>query len=213
MKANVNKTKKGLYQLLGIVLLCFVIIILSYNFTYAWFRDSSETSSDPEVTIIGKIDLDVKTNFKISNLALAPDTSYTQDSSGNSLATTIKTTDEHNIDGAFVRVKFVCNRSEISLIFNNNITTSADYTDGDEEKWYYNSSDGFYYYIGILDSDEITFNNGYFVDNTLYNAKAGADVEMNFYIEGLQKGYGAYKAEWSTAPTIFNSYAFNKTGF
>ena len=51
------------------------------------------------------------------------------------------------------------------------------------------------------------------MDNTLYNAKANANVEMNFYIEGLQKDYGAYKAEWSTAPTIFNSYAFNKTGF
>lgn len=213
MKENVNKRKKGLYQLLGIVLLCFVIIMLSYNFTYAWFRDSSETSSDPEITIIGKIALDVSTNFKITNLALAPDTTYTQDAGGNALATTIKTSDEHNIDGVFVRVKFISNRSEISLYFGDNVTTSLDYTDNDEDKWYYNSSDGFYYYIGIVESDEIIFNEGYFVDNTLNNAKAGCDVKLNFYVEGLQKQYGAYKAEWTTAPAIFNTYALEKTGF
>lgn len=214
MKSNNKKDIKGIYQMFGIVLLCFAIIILTYNITYAWFRDKSVTSNNPNITIVGTIALDVTTNFKFTNLTFAPDTTYTLDSSGNSLSTKIKTADNHDIDGAFVRVRWTTNRSEITLHFGNNVTSSSDYLgSSDENKWYYNEIDGFYYFIGVVNNQDVIFNDGYYVDNTLYNAKAGAPVEMSFYVEGLQKQYGAYLAEWTTAPTIFKTYARQKTGY
>ena len=216
MDSKNSKNKNRLYQFFGIALLCFAIIMLTYNTTYSWFRDKSVTSNSPEVTIIGTIALDVTTNFKLDNLVFAPDTVYTTvASSGESLATRIKTSDKHDIDGAFVRVKFTSNRSELTLHFGSNVTTSSDYTNSatDENKWYYNSIDGFYYYIGTVSSTNITFNSGYAIDNTLYNAKESAPVELSFYVEGLQKQYGAYLEEWPTAPTIFKTYARQKTGY
>ena len=202
-----------MYQVIGIVLLCLTIIALTYNLTYAWFRDKSVTSNEPSLTIVGTIALDVKTNFKFNNLAFAPDTTYTQDSDGNAISTTIKTASNHDIDGAFVRVRWTTNRSEITLHFGNNVTQNTAYSAADENKWYYNSNDGFYYYIGVVSTTEVVFNLGYYVDNTLYNAKAGAPVEMAFYVEGIQKQYGAYRAEWTTAPEIFNTYAHAKTNY
>ena len=215
MDSKNKVTRKRVYQILGIVLLCVAIIIATYNVTYAWFRDKSVTSNKPEIAIIGSIGLDVTTNFKFQNLALAPDTTYTKDCNNDSLATKIKTSDKNDIDDVFVRVKFVTNRSEITLHFGNNITTSSDYTNSatDENKWYYNSIDGYYYYIGSIGTTNITFNEGYTVDNTLNNAKAGAPLQMTFYVEGLQKEFGAYLAEWQTAPTIFKTYARQKTGY
>lgn len=214
MESNNKKNRKGLYQAFGIVLLCLSLIALTYNITFAWFRDSSVTSNEPNVTIVGTIALDVTTNFKFTNLTFAPDTTYTVDSNGDSIATKIKTAEEHDIDGAFVRLKWTTNRSEITLHFGDNLTTSSDYTGtSDENNWYYNSSDGFYYYIGIVKDTDVTFNEGYYVDNTLHNAKAGAPVEMSFYVEGLQSQYGAYLAEWTTAPKIFNTYARQKMGY
>ena len=213
MNKDSKKKTKGLYQLLGILLLCLTIVVFSYNVTLAWFRDQSITSNSPDITIVGTIDLDVSTNFKFDNLAFAPDTTYLQDANGESLATTIKTTDDHNIDGAFVRVKWTNNRSEISLHFGSNVTTSSSYSASDENKWYYNSADDYYYYIGIVDNTAINFNLGYCVDNTLNNEKADAPVEMSFVVEGIQKQYGAYKEEWTSAPEIFKSYASSKTGY
>jgi hypothetical protein len=213
MNKDGKKTTKGLYQILGILLLCLTIVALSYNVTLAWFRDQSITSNSPNVTIVGTIDLDVSTNFKFDNLAFAPDTTYTEDANGDSLATTIKTSDIHDIDGAFVRVKWTNNREEITLVFDNNVTTNTTYSASDENKWYYNSADEFYYYIGVIYGTEINFNIGYYVDNTLYNEKADAPVEMSFLVEGIQKQYGAYKEEWTTAPEIFKSYASSKTGY
>ena len=210
MDKDSKKKTKGLYQIIGILLLCLTIIALSYNVTLAWFRDQSITSNSPDVTIVGTIDLEVTTNFKLDNLAFAPDTIYTEDQDGESLATTIKTSDKHDIDGAFVRVKWTNNRSEITLHFGSNVTTSSSYSASDENKWYYNSADGFYYYIGVIGNAIVNFNLGYYVDNTLYNEKADAPVEMSLVVEGIQKQYGAYKAEWTTAPEIFKSYATSK---
>ena len=67
-KRKLNK----LYQIIGILLLCFSVIALSYNITTAWFMDESITSKgEPDIIVIGTIDIDVTTNFNFYNIALA----------------------------------------------------------------------------------------------------------------------------------------------
>ncbi|MBE5757939.1 MAG: hypothetical protein E7345_03305 [Clostridiales bacterium] len=202
MLNNKQKKKGRWYHVAGILLLCFAIIYLTYTSTYSWFRDKSTTSNKPDIAIIGTIALDVTTNFNFENLALAPDTTYT----GTGFETKVKTAPDHDINGAFVRIKFTTNRSEISLHFNNQLTTSTDVATA-ENKWFYNETDNYYYYIGRIYDTDVQFNDGYSVDNTLHNKKAGAKVEMSFIVEGLQWQYDAYLAEWQTAPAVFKSYA------
>lgn len=213
MKNLHGKKNYFIYQILGIVLLCVSLIALTYSFTTSWFRDSSTTSNgEPNVSIIGTIGLDVTTNFNFYNLALAPDTTYTLDKDNKDIGTYVKTSEDHNIDGAFVRIKFETNRSEVTLYFNGNTTSSSTYSSSDKNKWVYNSSDGYYYYLGSVKETNIQFNAGYSVDNTLNNEKANATVVFSFKVEAIQRQYGAYKAVWTTAPEIFNSFALSETG-
>ena len=79
-------------------------------------------------------------------------------------------------------------------------------------KWVYNSTDGFYYYLGGLGNTKIQFNAGYATDNTFTNAKAYSDVSIKLEVEAIQRPYGAYKAVWTTAPQIFNDFAKTDSG-
>ena len=218
MKQFNKRRNYKLYQIIGILLLCISFVALSYNISLAWFRDRTITSNgEPNIEIIGTIGLDVTTEFNFYNLALAPDTIYKSDAN-NDIGTYVKTSAEHNIDGAFVRIKFYTNRPEVTLYFENNLTTASatsNYTgtEGvDKNKWVYNPTDNYYYYLGNVMNTDILFNTGYKVDNTLNNLVAGKTVILGFIVEGLQRQYGAYKAEWTTAPQIFNTFAYNTTG-
>ena len=197
-----------------VIAILFVALFMLVNPTFSWLRDETITSNgSPNMTVIGTIKLQTVTNFNFYNLTLAPDTTYTTDNTSADIGTYIKTATENDIQDVFVRVKFTTNRSELTLYFDSSkVTTSATYSASDNNKWYYNSTDEYYYYIGTISSSFTQFNAGYTVDNTLNNSKAGADVEIEFIFEGLQKPYGAYHSEWSTAPTIFTTYANNVTG-
>lgn len=206
-----KRSNYKLYQIIGILLLCIGFIALSYNVSLAWFRDRTITSNgEPNIQIVGTIGLDVTSKFSFYNLTLAPDTIYKTDAN-NDLGTYLKTSEDHDIDGAFVRIKFYTNRPEVTLYFENNLTTSSatsTYSEAiDKDEWIYNPSDDYYYYLGIVRETEIQFNAGYKVDNTLNNLVAGKSVMLGFIVEGLQRQYGAYRAEWSTAPELFNSFA------
>ncbi|MBE5738808.1 MAG: hypothetical protein E7354_03695 [Clostridiales bacterium] len=178
--------------------------------TTSWFEDESTTSNpDPSVSIIGTLDLDIITNFQLRNLVLSPDTTYLVDKDGQDIGTYIKTSEKHNIDGAYVRVKYTSTRPELTLFFDaNNYTTTTTYSAAVENKWFYNTTDGFYYYIGYIDDDNTQFNAGYYVDNTLDNTKAGADCQVTLYFETIQRQYGASDEDddWSTSPQIFRDF-------
>ena len=231
MRKPTKKTSHSmLYRILGIAILCVALVTLSYNVTLAWFMDESTTTNKPNIVVIGTIDLEVNTNFNFYNLALAPDTYYTDgivDGESVSYATTLKTADSNDIKDIYVRAKFTTNREELTLYFNGNLLeVGTTYSSGIANKgnWYYNefvdenddgtpeSGDGYYYYIGSVTTTEITFNAGYHVDNTLNNDKAGDPVTIDFIFESLQKPYGAYLAEWSSAPQIFKDFAAADSG-
>ena len=95
------KKDRKMYQIFGILLLCFALIsIFSYT-TISWLMDESTTSNgEPNITLVGTLDLDVTTNFKFKNLALAPDTTYTTDQSGEDIATYLKNYNLKDIDGS-----------------------------------------------------------------------------------------------------------------
>lgn len=219
MQKNFKKNdKRKVYQIFGILLLCFALVsIFSYS-TVSWLMDQSTTSNgEPNIVLVGTLDLDVTTNFKFKNLALAPDTTYTTDQSGEDIATYIKTSTLHDIDGAYVRIRFTTTRKNVgdssyidnsdllSLYFVGNLTTATTYSDSTKNKWFYNSSDNYYYYIGGIYSSNIMFNRGYKTSNTMQNIYADADVRLEFIVESIQRQYGASAEVWNTAPQIFKT--------
>jgi len=159
--------------------------------------------------------LSVETHFNFYNLVLAPDTLYTEnieDGKAVSYATRIRTSNDNDTGTIYVRAKFTTNRPELTLHFNK-FTDATTYNDDLEGYWCYNSSDQYYYYLGEVGSTDIIFNSGYYVDNTLNNSKANADVEINFVFESIQRPYGAYHAVWKSAPGIFDSFASSNSGY
>ena len=223
--STTRKRNFRLYQIAGIALLCISLIIATYSFSLAWFRDESVTSNSPNIAIIGTIGLDVTTNFNFKNLVLAPDTTYTVDRDNQDIGTYIKTSSAHNIDGAFVRVRYEYERDlepgedpsfipdELTLYFNDGkITESSTYSDSDEGKWAYVGSGeagdpGYYYYIGIVRNANIIFNAGYTVNNKLYNTIKGDPVQITLTFEAIQWQYGAYHDWDSVSPQVFKGYA------
>lgn len=207
---------KRLYQVLGIILLCFTLVYASYSITTAWFMDDSVTSNgEPNILVIGTVDLEVNTDFNFYNLVLAPDTYYTsyiENGETRTHATFLKTSEKNDVRSIYVRAKYTTNRPELTLYFDGNITTNANYDASvDLNKWYLHT-DGYYYYIGSIGTEDIMFNAGYHTDNTINNDKAYDDVTLEFVFESIQRPYGAYKAVWEGAPTIFNEFAFADTG-
>jgi len=202
MLENSQKSRlRKLYQIVGMLVLCISLIALSYNFTMAWFMDQSVTSNgEPNVTIIGTIDINVTTNFNFYNLALAPDTTYYVDGNGKDISTKICTSTKNDIKTVYVRVKFISNRDELTLVFE------------EGNKWIYNDADEFYYYLGEVGNTDVMFNKGYHVDNSLNNSKANAPVNLTFQIEAIQRPYGAYDAVWTTAPEAFDEFARENSG-
>ena len=214
MRGNKGKTGWIIYRVTLVALLFVAVISLFVNPTSSWFRDKSFTSNGiPNMSVVGTIRLEAITDFNFYNLTLAPDTTYTRDNLNQDIATYVRTATANDIQDVFVRIKFITNRSELTLYFEaSQTTTAASYSAACNNKWYYNSLDQYWYYIGTVNGSYTKFNSGYTVDNTLYNAKAGADVEMTYIIEGLQKPYGAYREEWTTAPAVFTGYAYSVTG-
>ena len=212
MKDNKGKVGLIVYRVTLVALLFVAVISLFVNPTSSWLRDKSITSNGtPNMSVVGTIELETRTNFNFYNLTLAPDTIYTIDNLHQDIATYVNTTSNNDILDVFVRIKFITNRSELALYFDGNRTEDTTYSSACNNKWFYNSSDQYWYYIGTINSSPTMFNAGYMVDNTLTNAKKSAEVEMTFIFEGLQKPYGAYREEWTTAPNVFKTYANNVT--
>lgn len=224
MKSFDTKYKK-IYQIIGLMILCIVLILLAYNFTLSWFMDESTTSSNPSNTVVGTIDMELTTNFDFYNLVLAPDTIYTTDQDGQDIGTYIRTADssaggDHDVGGVYVRIKPTITKKgvdcdEFSLYFSSDrITTSSPsstYTDNDSNMWVYNASDGYYYYLGVVGSTNVPFNTGYKTNNSFTNAIAGDEVNIRFEIYAIQRPYGAYKT-WTSAPTLFSTFAATDSG-
>lgn len=211
-------SKRKVYQSLSIIAVILIFVAIMSSFTLSWFMDESTTSNgEPNITQIGELDMDVTTNFKFKNLVLAPDTIYTVDQNNTDIATYIKTSAIHNIDGAYVRIKFDTKRKNVGdsqyidnmdllkLYFDGNITTSTDYNNdtSTHNKWFYNSADDYYYYLGGVYETNIMFNAGYKTTNRMTNAVASADVIIDFTIDCIQRQYGASEAVWTTAPQVF----------
>lgn len=230
MRKTNKRSIKLAYQVLGILFLCVSLIYFTYHVTSAWFEDTSTTSNGiPSVEKIGTIDVDVRVGnnnaFEFANMTLAPDTLYyTENPTSGDIdyATYIKAGENNNIGNIYVRVKFSCNRPELSLYFVNALADNAitTFTSDLAGKWVYsyedtdndgNADTGYYYYLGGVGQEEITFNNGYKVNNSLHNGIAGQPVDMSISVEALQSPYGAYLAEWGSAPDVFKSGA--ATGF
>ena len=213
------KRRNKSYQIFGILLLCISIIALVSNITIAWFRDESVTSNGDSVTIIGTLGIDVTTNFNFYNLALAPDKIYTTDKDNQRIGTYLQTSEDHDIEGAYVRIKFETDRRNIgtityidntdllNLYFDGNLTTNTTYSASEKNKWFYNSADGYYYYIGAIEDSEVCFNAGYKTSNYMTNVESNAEVRLVFTVEAIQRQYGAYLEIWTTAPNIFVEWA------
>jgi len=212
------KRKTRYYQMFGILLLCIAFISIVSNVTLAWFRDESITSNgDANILLIGTLELDVQTNFNFYNLALAPDTIYTLDNNNREIGTYIKTANNHDVEGAYVRVKYTTTRTNIGgssqsnidllqLYFDGNLTTSTSYSDADKGCWYLHT-DNYYYYIGAIESDSVCFNKGYKTSNTFTNVEADAPITVTYLVESIQRQYDAYTDLWKGAPTIFTDWA------
>lgn len=177
--------------------------------------ESTSTNGEPNVSFIGDLELDVTTNFKFKNLAFAPDTVYTTDQDSQNIATYIKTNDSHDIDGAYVRIRFETTRKNsgstttvdnldlLNLYFDGNLTNDTSYSTSSKMKWFYNIDDDYYYYLwGVYDVN-VMFNKGYKTSNTMTNEVAGADVTITFTIDAIQRQYDASDTIWTTAPQIF----------
>lgn len=209
--------KRKMYQNLCIIAIVIVFIAIMSSYTLSWFMDESTTSNgEPNITQIGELDMDVVTNFKFTNLVLAPDTIYTTDQSDADIATYIKTSAIHNIDGAYVRIKFETQRRKVgeldyvdnldlfNLYFDGNLTTSTNYNDSNTpNKWFYNATDNYYYYLGGVYGENVMFNAGYKTTNRMINDVASADVKIDFTIDCIQRQYGASASVWTTAPQVF----------
>ena len=219
---STKKTKK--LSFFAVLVLCFSFIVLLVNTTLAWFVDDSTTSNgDANITLIGTLSLDVTANFNFKNLVLAPDKAYMTDYLGYDIGTYVKTAYNHDIKGAYVRIKFSTTRKNVgasefidnsdllSLYFgeedDNNITTSNSYDNTEEPKWYYNETDGYYYYIGAVGDTNVVFNRGYKTSNRMNNEVRNAEVKIFLTVESVQRQYGAYVEVWPTAPTIFVEWA------
>lgn len=218
MKDNRSKVQR-LYLY---IVLCISFVVLLINSTVAYFMDQSTTSNDGvKLIIIGTLDLDVTTNFNFKNLALAPDTLYLTDYEGEDIGTYIKTSDDHDIYGAYVRVRFTTKRHNVGepkdrvnldlldLYFTpDEVTTNTSYSEqNDKDKWFYNSADNYYYYIGAVEDEFVRFNTGYKTSNYMTNVEKDAPVEIEILVESIQRQYDAYADVWTTAPAIFNQWA------
>lgn len=218
MKTYKHKTTYKLYHFIGIAILCFSLIMLTYNMTSAWFMDESVTSNGDNLSIIATIDLDVTTNFNFYNLALAPDTIYKTDQHGADIGTYMKTSDKTSTNLAvYVRVRYTTNRPELSLYFESNeITTEKNNYDAAQhhKKWVL-ADDGYYYYLDAVRTSNIRFNSGYKTDNTFINSKAGDPVSITLEFEAIQQPYGAYadKGVWADPPKIFKQFAQQNSGY
>lgn len=223
---NFGIKSKQKHQIIGIVLLFVSLIILLVNTTIAWFKDESISSNgDLKITLIGTLSLDVTANFNFYNLALAPDRVYLTDMLDQDIGTYIKTSDSHDIEGAYVRIKFETTRRNegdsefrdnsdlLKLYFGEgddyNITTQTSYDPSDDKpKWFYNEADGYYYYIGAVEDEPIVFNKGYITSNKMTNLEKNAEVRINMIVESIQRQYGAYESVWGNdLPSIFTEWA------
>ncbi len=215
-----TKSKFNIYTIVVAIVLCMIALTVFSTQTLSWFMDESTTSNgEPDITLIGTLDLDITTNFKFKNLSLAPDTIYTLDQDGQDISTYLKTSDNHNIDGAYVRIKFTTTRKDpgtdsfvdnkdlFDLYFDSNLTTNTTYSDAVKNKWFFNVDDGYYYFIGGIYSTNIMFNKGYKTTNLMQNTNADAEVTIKFQVETVQRQYGASVDLWNTAPQIFKSMA------
>ena len=215
-----TKSKFNIYTIVVAIVLCMIALTVFSTQTLSWFMDESTTSNgEPDITLIGTLDLDITTNFKFKNLSLAPDTIYTLDQDGQDISTYLKTSDNHNIDGAYVRIKFTTTRKDpgtdsfvdnkdlFDLYFDSNLTTNTTYSDAVKNKWFFNVDDGYYYFIGGIYSTNIMFNKGYKTTNLMQNINADAEVTIKFQVETVQRQYGASVDLWNTAPQIFKSMA------
>lgn len=215
-----TKSKFNIYTIVVAIVLCMIALTVFSTQTLSWFMDESTTSNgEPDITLIGTLDLDITTNFKFKNLSLAPDTIYTLDQDGQDISTYLKTSDNHNIDGAYVRIKFTTTRKDpgtdsfvdnkdlFDLYFDSNLTTNTTYSDAVKNKWFFNADDGYYYFIGGIYSTNIMFNKGYKTTNLMQNTNADAEVTIKFQVETVQRQYGASVDLWNTAPQIFKSMA------
>ena len=209
---NSEKTLK-VFRLALIVFLALSLMILSYSVTTAYFTDESTTSSgEPNIIVVGTISLDVDTQFNFENLALAPDTLYT----GSDVQTTIATGTTNNIDTVYVRVKFENNCERLDIVINNLAPDgSVDYdsTQHGDYRWVL-GDDGYYYYLGEVGSTPVVFNDGYKTDNAFHNGIAGDSVELTIIAEAIQRPYGAYVSLWGEdAPQLFRSFAKLNSGY
>ena len=215
-----TKSKFNIYTIVVAIVLCMIALTVFSTQTLSWFMDESTTSNgEPDITLIGTLDLDITTNFKFKNLSLAPDTIYTLDQDGQDISTYLKTSDNHNIDGAYVRIKFTTTRKDpgtdsfvdnkdlFDLYFDSNLTTNTTYSDAVKNKWFFNVDDGYYYFIGGIYSTNIMFNKGYKTTNLMQNTNADAEVTIKFQVETVQRQYSASVDLWNTAPQIFKSMA------
>lgn len=230
IKMHKNKNR-SIYQIIGMCLLCIAFVYLSYEVTSAWFVDNSTTSNgDANITIIGTLELDVQTNFNFYNLSLQPDYTYVVDKENSPIGTYVRTkADVHDVDGAFVRIKYTTRRKVegatewvdnldlLTLYFNGNETknTSTLTADNkvpanDKNKWVYNSTDGYYYYLGSVFGTYIEFNEGYTTSYKIGNEFKNAQVEIDLQVESIQRQYGAYHEVWGTAPKIFKTFAYEE---
>lgn len=212
---NVHKNKnKHIYQILGVCLLCIAFVYIIYDVTMAWFLDSSTTSNgEPNITIIGTLELDVQTNFNFYNLSLQPDYTYEVDKDDQPIGTYVKTKDvEHDVDGAFVRIKYTTRRKlESASEWVDNSDLLMLYFDEDMiDKWVFNSKDGYYYYLGSVFNTYVEFNKGYKTSYKIGNEYKNAQVEIDLQVESIQRQYGAYHKVWPDAPEVFNTFAYNE---
>ncbi len=224
MKFVPKRKYSNFYYSMLIIALIVAFMWCVASLSFAWFRDESTASTpDNTVSVIGTLDLDITTNFNLRNMVLSPDTTYIVDKNNNDIGTYVKTSDKHNIDGAYVRVKFTCDVKELTLYFaSNKFTTSTTYSEGIKNKWFYNTADGYYYYIGCIDDAGTQFNAGYYVSNTLVNdgagstgyyvdngianVTAGTSCLITLKFESIQRQYGASAEVWTTAPTVFKDF-------
>lgn len=223
MKEFGTKNHKRI-SLFAVLVLCFSFIVLLVNTTLAWFVDDSTTSNGgAEITLIGTLSLDISTNFNFKNLALAPDKVYMTDYLGDDIGTYVKTAYNHDIKGAYVRIRFSTTRKNVgasefidnsdllSLYFGDgedtNITTSNVYDDDADPVWYYNEADDYYYYIGAVGDTNVQFNRGYKTSNRMTNTVKDAEVKIFLTVESVQRQYDAYVHVWPLAPTIFVDWA------
>lgn len=210
------ENKRKIYIIASLVLITIALLSLISSFTFSWLMDeSTSTNGEPNVSFVGDLELNVTTNFKFKNLAFAPDTVYTTDQDLQDIATYIKTNDSHDIDGAYVRIRFETTRKNsgatttvdnldlLNLYFDGNLTNDTSYSTSSKKKWFYNIDDDYYYYLwGVYDVN-VMFNKGYKTSNTMTNEVAGADVTITFTIDAIQRQYDASDTVWTTAPQIF----------